>query len=261
MKKYKIFVISLLLSENRRNHIIKIFGNAGINFEFIDAVYGKELHIENDTRINYAEVKKHPDWLTPNMLGCSLSHIKAYQKTIDEKLDFAVIFEDDVLIDSQIDLLISSLSEKLDINGAVLLYYQCWDEIILGHNKKDILFDTFYMYDVSDKYRLTSTAGYAITQEACITMLLKTIPLHVGPDSWQYFYQSGAIKSLKIIHPMPVSTFEFQSTISSLTETEKGGLKNIIIKIIESYKIPLLYTLLQKRRRKNKLNVQKIKEN
>lgn len=72
--KGKIFVISLLRSKERRNHIKKELGEKKLNFEFFDAIDGSFLEMENDPRIDYEIVKRSPNWLTNNIVGCCLSH-------------------------------------------------------------------------------------------------------------------------------------------------------------------------------------------
>ena len=106
----KIFVISLEGSR-RRKHVIKEFKKYDLEFEFIDAVNGKYLKLDSDPRINYEHVLKRPRWLTPGAVGCALSHVKCYQKVVDEKLDFALIFEDDICINQDILTLVKNIKK------------------------------------------------------------------------------------------------------------------------------------------------------
>jgi GR25 family glycosyltransferase involved in LPS biosynthesis len=203
-------------------------------------------------------VSQHPDWLTPNMLGCSLSHIKAYQTVIDQGLDYAFIFEDDVVLGAGLQPLMAQIAAKASGNSATLLYYQCWDAITLSQQKGIALGGNYRQYEVTNQYRFISTAGYFITRDACQTMLQKTLPLHVGPDSWKYFCECGALQQLNMVYPMPVQTFEFQSTISNVLEMKNASPLGKLIALVEKYKVPLLHQLLQRRRRANKQDLQKI---
>lgn len=258
MEKGKVFVVSLAHSIERRAHIQKIFAAAGVDFEFLDAVYGRELDLPNDSRINYEVVSQYPDWLTPNMLGCNLSHIKAYQTIVDQGLDYGFIFEDDVVLEADIQPLMAQVAAKASGNSAILLYYQCWDAITLSQQKGVSMVGDYKQYDVTNQYRFISTAGYCITRDACQTMLQKTLPLHAGPDSWKYFCECGALQQLHMVYPMPVQTFEFQSTISNVLEMKNASLLGKLIAMVEKYKIPLLYWYLQRRRKANKQDLQKI---
>ncbi len=258
MNKTNIFVISLLHSQDRRVHIRKQMKSNGIQFEFVDAVYGKDIDMQNEPRINYEKVKKYPNWLTPNMIGCGLSHIKVYEKIVEQNLDFAIIFEDDVVLGNDFREILENIPKVIDNNCAMLLYYQSWDIIKLQVKSGKALWGDYNVYEVDGKYRLISTGAYVITKAACKTMLEKTMPLYNAPDSWQFFFDSKAIENIKIVYPLPVSTYEFQSTISSLKEIGTSGWKYKILNLTEKYKIPILYQWLKKRRKANKKSVQKI---
>lgn len=97
--KIPIFIISLPEAEDRRSRIAKIFADMGLDFEFIDAVDGRQFDVLNhplyDAPKRLAFFGKH---LTGGDLGCILSHKKIYQKIIDENIQKALIFEDDVIL-------------------------------------------------------------------------------------------------------------------------------------------------------------------
>ena len=102
----KIYVVSLKSSTQRRKSIIKQFQRYNINFEFFDAINGKELSEEEITK--YCDLKilsENPKWLNRGCIGCILSHALIYQRVIDENLKGAIILEDDMLINSEFKLL------------------------------------------------------------------------------------------------------------------------------------------------------------
>ena len=39
--------------------------------------------------------------MTKGEIGCALSHLKIYQKTVDEDIPYALILEDDTLFDTE----------------------------------------------------------------------------------------------------------------------------------------------------------------
>ena len=56
--------------------------------------------------------------LTPSEIGCALSHLKIYEEIIKRNLEFALIFEDDILIHEDFNLILKpiiELKEKWDI--------------------------------------------------------------------------------------------------------------------------------------------------
>lgn len=94
-----VFIISLPESTERRTRITTIFDNLGIDFNFIDAVDGRGFDVPQHPLYNASKrlacFGKH---LTGGDLGCILSHKKIYQNMIDNNIDRALIFEDDILL-------------------------------------------------------------------------------------------------------------------------------------------------------------------
>ena len=85
--KYKVFVISL--KENnyeRRFSVQKQFQSRGIKFEFVDAVLGSNIN-----KVASEECEEGAYWMRDGQIGCALSHMRCYQKIVDENLDFAFV--------------------------------------------------------------------------------------------------------------------------------------------------------------------------
>jgi len=71
-------------------------------FELVSAVNGEELAASTIHELyNYAESPYHKH-LTKGEIGCYLSHIRVWQKIVDEQLDYALVLEDDVLLQDNI---------------------------------------------------------------------------------------------------------------------------------------------------------------
>lgn len=94
-----VFVISLPEAYDRRARIEKIFADLNLDFEFIDAVDGRQFDVINHPLYNankrLAFYGRH---LNGGEIGCLLSHKKIYQKIVDENIEHALIFEDDVIL-------------------------------------------------------------------------------------------------------------------------------------------------------------------
>lgn len=94
-----VFIVSLPEAHERRAYIVEIFKNLNIDFEFIDAVDGRGFDVLHHPIYNAAKrLSSFGKHLTGGDLGCTLSHKKIYQKMTDEKIDRALILEDDVLL-------------------------------------------------------------------------------------------------------------------------------------------------------------------
>lgn len=94
---YKVFLINLDRSTQRLADVKAQLDKLKIPFERISATDGSCL-TERDYAFfdrKTAAYRYHYD-LTSGEVGCYLSHIRCWQKIVDEKLDYAIILEDDL---------------------------------------------------------------------------------------------------------------------------------------------------------------------
>ena len=84
LNKYfeKIYCISLERRTDRRKKAHDHFSSLGIDFEFFDAIDGKDIPISKG-KLNQGEV------------GCILSHLSIYKKSIEDGIGDYLILEDD----------------------------------------------------------------------------------------------------------------------------------------------------------------------
>ena len=102
----KVFIVSLSTSP-RRSYIEKKCRDNNIEFEFIDAVNGKNLSRDFVLKINKLSWTrdKYKRELGESEIGCSLSHHKIYERIKDDN-DWFIILEDDVSFGKDINSLI-----------------------------------------------------------------------------------------------------------------------------------------------------------
>lgn len=109
---YSVFLINLDRSVERLANATGQLNSAGVDFERISAVDGKNLEKELIHKVfddKMAKKRYHYD-LTLGEIGCYLSHVKCWKKIIDDGLDFAVILEDDLLLEPNFKDVIESVS-------------------------------------------------------------------------------------------------------------------------------------------------------
>jgi len=124
--KIPIFIINLKKDTQKKLHMQELCAKYGLQPEFIEAVDGKSLTVEDmaKTYSNALAIEKLGRELSKGEIGCALSHKNVYKKMIDENIEMALILEDDVDFDNK---LVKSLRE---INK---LPYD-WEVILLGHH-------------------------------------------------------------------------------------------------------------------------------
>lgn len=112
----RIFVISLPEAKDRKVHVKKQLDALGLEFEFFDAVDGREFDVPNHP--NYDRKRRLKAFgrdLKGGEMGCMLSHKNIYQKMLDENIEHAVVFEDDVIIEDEFKHVLDSLIDcKVD---------------------------------------------------------------------------------------------------------------------------------------------------
>ncbi len=102
MKKWKIYLINLARSKERLQACARQFEAHNLPFERIDAVDGDCLSRSDVDALydfNQSSYHKH---LTSGEIGCYLSHMHVWQKIVDDQLDYAVILEDDIILQQNI---------------------------------------------------------------------------------------------------------------------------------------------------------------
>src|SRR4051812_12010733 len=95
----KIFVISLKTAQQRRAQIDTQLKRLGLCYEMVDAVDGRVLTEEELKAVtDYERVQGDRKWLNNGAIGCALSHIKAYRRIVETGAPYALVLEDDALL-------------------------------------------------------------------------------------------------------------------------------------------------------------------
>ena len=99
----KVYVISLPRRLDRRERVKRILN--GIDFEFVDSIDGyRDIDIKEliKNKELSTEFKDPVGLITKGIVGCALSHKKAWKKFIDSKEDTGLFFEDDLMMTKDI---------------------------------------------------------------------------------------------------------------------------------------------------------------
>lgn len=117
-----IFVISLKDSQ-RREFIRERLTSLGFQFQFFDAIYGKDLNEDVLAKVDfdfYPQRFGARKALTKGELGCALSHIEVYKKMVAENIPEAIIFEDDAIVSLYFRSILSAALKKLPKRAEIL---------------------------------------------------------------------------------------------------------------------------------------------
>jgi len=242
-----VFVISLKDSYNRRKHIEKHLKELGLNFEWFDAINGSKLApAEIKDLVDEAKLKKDPFFLSPGAIGCQLSHYYLYKEIIKRNLQYALILEDDIIMEKNFVPCIDKLAASLNTNEIIAIYYQSKKPLKIISSTKKQIDKNYSTYTPLDYVQPISTGAYMISRGACESLVKIILPVHWTADSWRDYHNEGGFESLRCIYPRPVDATDATSTLQYKNQDWKFNLK----KFIDRYKIFPVYHILLQRRKK-----------
>lgn len=172
----KIFVINLNESKERMDKIRKQCKQANLQIQRFSAINGKNIN-RNDVKdlIDNKFLVKIPN----GVLGCSLSHIKIWQKVAKSNYNNVLILEDDIIIPKNFWYLFNEYYKKLPPN---------WDIVYLGGSN-------IYGKLINDKILLPinniknrgntvnlGTYAYLIKKKTAIRLLKEVLPINKDFD-------------------------------------------------------------------------------
>lgn len=201
----RAFVINLRRSVERRRHMEMQV--AGLDHEFVEAVDGRELDLSDP-------VYRRGMW--PGEAGAGESHLKVYRRVLEDGLSHALVLEDDVILPSDLNLLLDGLI-RISGREAALLYYRTnphFNSCPLVADGAVSLPGDRRLLRPQDVRPLADAGAYVITGEACRTMLDLRLPVRYGADWWGMFVREGGLERVRCVAPRPIDLkVDFPTTL------------------------------------------------
>lgn len=245
----KIFVINLKSSADRRRIMEKQLKAMGLPYEIFDAVRGADMS-ESEILEYYDHDYYHsrPGYFTLGAVGCSLSHYFIYQRIVEEKIEKALILEDDMLLGKQLPDILRQIDQRMRSDEVIMLFYQSYSPINLSAETREPLNNKFSLYQVAHLKGLMSTAAYVIGYETAKKMHENLLPLINFADDWISYYNREMLNGVRVVYPFLLNNTYLATTISP---NKKGGsfIKKIV-PFVEKNKLFPFYQFLKYRRRK-----------
>lgn len=245
----RLFVINLKSSVQRKKIMESQLNKLVIPYEIFEAVKGSELSEEEISKYyNPDYFKNRPDYFTPGAAGCSISHYLLYKKIVAEKIDVAVILEDDMIFDKSFAECIEKLSGEIRSDEVILLFYQSYFNIPLAVSTVLPVTNKFNLYQLIASVYLRSTGGYMIKYETAKSLTENLMPFSSFPDDWKSFYDRKIINGIRIVYPYVLTNSYEPTTISPYAKG--GGFLRKIVTLLERNKIFPVHNYLKWRRKK-----------
>jgi glycosyl transferase family 25 len=243
----RAYVINLARSLDRRAHITAELQKTGLEYEFITAVDGRDLDLEDPTIVDSALLAKNS--FPAGTAGCALSHLRTYEKIIADDLDEALILEDDVILPADLGNLAEAVAGQLTGAEVALLNYGRSSRCKMSLEGSVSLPSSRLLALPIEINGLVNAAAYVITREACERMSKSILPLRANADDWQFFYREGILDRIRCVLPLPVDkTAKFESTIGFYSLG--NGLKARLAGTLVHHRIPLLHGVILYRRQR-----------
>ena len=190
----QVYVINLKKDTERLENISYELNKQNINnFEIIEGVDAKKIN-KKDLEFSISKNNKFINPLNTNMndpeVCCSLSHLKAYEKFINSKFDYALILEDDaVFIDKFNENLKKLLVKNFIHEKQIIFLSELWEFF-----KKPI--DKSNNYEIVNVTNAVMGHGYLINKKAAIAISSFNYPVKTLADNFVIFKLYCGVKLL-----------------------------------------------------------------
>ena len=193
------FVISLPDCTDRRESIAIYLRNVGIEFEFVDAVDGRNgLDNASENQIDRIAAREAGLLISDVEFACALSHASIYRKIVAEQISFALVLEDDAVP-------LPSLYEFLNGGyylGADLVQIYSENRRIRVQRKNQIkLFDNHVSYLRARQLPCPGAVGYIISQRGALHFIQAATPINNCADWPDCVEDLVAEQKCRLIYP------------------------------------------------------------
>lgn len=193
-----IFIVSLKKDIERRNIITRSLLEQNLSWIMVDAVEGNELshNYLNSLNLKYNKPSH------PNEVACSLSHQSIYKKIIDSDVEWAIILEDDAIIDNPLSDFIHELEQgktsQLKKNHIYLLGGQeglnSRKRLSLSFFNKIKISNVTFRKVTYKPSKIFRTCCYLIHRDECKKLIDLFSDAYYVADSWNLFYKLNKVK-------------------------------------------------------------------
>lgn len=154
----KKIVISLSSAIDRRQHIQSEFDKHNIDYEFFDA-------LTPDIAIPYTQtlgLDLSSTHLTQGEIACMMSHVAVWEKIINEDLDYATIFEDDIYLGEDAEKLLNS-TDWIHPDWHIIKIEAFAKKTYLANKTHEVLANKRHVTQLKGKN--LGTAGYILSKK------------------------------------------------------------------------------------------------
>ncbi len=210
----KIFILNMSSQHKRLAFMAEQMERLGLEFEVFPAICGKDLSTEEKSEVYDAKWGKRYEGreFTDGEIGCALSHLRIYEKIRDEKIDAALILEDDCWLTPSVKPIIECLEND-----------KPWDRfdvvVLSGGGMKGPALWTAGTYFIHEMTGGMFAHAYIVTNDGAKKMTKKLFPIRHFADSWTWMIKHDIAKFAAI---SPIVATQDQFSYGSATSVGRS---------------------------------------
>ena len=219
----KVYVVNLKKNPERMESIDAQLKKLGVEYERIEAVYGKELSEEEYGRsvsslhAFLARGRK----LTDGEVGCALSHLEIYRRMIAKRIPVATVLEDDIIVKPEFAKVLSEVEVFVDVDKPQIVMLSTLGSRDAG--KTGIVKTTSAI----------CTDGYVITLPAAKIILRANYPVVTVADSWSRWRRRYGLETYRYCPSVVSQDIErFGTDVSPVKQQIGGGVRYVMHKLL-----------------------------
>lgn len=183
----KIFVVNLDKNTDRMEFMDGQLNRLGLQYERIPAVYGKTMssaelgQMFSRTRSLWAQRRR----LSLSEIGCSLSHVKIYRTMIQENIPVALVLEDDVVLDSRLQDVLSGIESFISMSKPQVV-------MLSDHGRDDD-----HKTGIERAHFCICTDGYVVNLPAAQLIYMANYPVLTVADKWDRWEKRSGLETYR----------------------------------------------------------------
>lgn len=198
----RVFVVNLDKDVTRWDDVHARLAGVGIVHERVSAVYGRQMsRKEKDKVLNrfrwWCATGRHCE---DGELGCAISHLVIYRKMIDEGVNIACVFEDDVVFDQRMPEQLNKVSQFLNSDSP---------RVVLLSSRKTISDNYWRIEPILGDF---GTFAYMINLSGAKAILSANLPVQRPADQWSWWRR---LRKIELYHAIPIVCDYDKSAVSS----------------------------------------------
>ena len=205
----QILVISLKRSIDRRKQVEKEMQKISLPWTFLDAVDGSALVVP-PVEYKSNKVKRLQGYaLTPNEIGCYLSHKEAWKRCAEKNVP-TLILEDDFVLSSNFEKILNALLNEVTEWSFVRLQglYEVDFKKVLEQSELTL---------VKNQGDAVGATAYLLKPSVAARLIKHSVDIYEPVDHFLEHYQKHGLEFLAV-RPYPIDITRAKSTIADRSE-------------------------------------------